>query len=59
MTKKEDLATELINEINDTPKGYNIHKLVTAYLSKWEIEIRVDQCRQDEKTAIDVIKSMN
>jgi len=55
MGTPQEITQTILNELKDSPKGYDNTKLIEAILDKWEIEIRLDQCEKDRKMAMNTL----
>lgn len=52
---KEDCVKEILEATKTQVKGFDDSKLIMAILDKFEAEVRVDQCKKDQKMAMNII----
>ena len=52
----DKIVNEIIEATNTQVQGFDNEKLVRAIVSKFESEVRIDQCEKDKNMAIATIQ---
>ncbi len=56
---KEEYLKEILEATKNQVKGFDNSRLIKAILKKFEIEVRLDQCKKDEMMVTNIIKNQN
>jgi len=52
----QELSVSIMEEIKDSPPGYDNTKLIELMLKQWELHIRMDQNRKNFEMTMKAIK---
>jgi hypothetical protein len=52
---KEEYIKEILEATKTQVKGFDNSRLIMAILNKFEVEVRMDQCKEDQKRVMNTL----
>ena len=56
---KEEYIKEILEATKTQVKGFDNSRLIMAILNKFEVEVRMDQCKEDQERVMNTLLNQN
>tara|TARA_R110002012_G_scaffold24663_1_gene82189 strand:+ start:62 stop:247 length:186 start_codon:yes stop_codon:yes gene_type:complete len=56
---KEEYIKEILEATKTQVKGFDNSRLIMAILNKFEVEVRMDQCKEDQERVMNTLLKQN